>query len=78
MLPFRVTGAEDEVGFADGMHDDILTALSRIDALRVTSRTSVEAYRETTMNAREIAAQLRVGSILEGGVQRTVEGLEVS
>jgi TolB-like protein len=70
VLPFEARGGVDDVGFVAGVHDDILTQLSRIDALRVTSRTSVEAYRETTKNVREIAAELGVGSILEGGVQR--------
>lgn len=70
VLPFEARGSVDDVGFVAGVHDDILTQLSRIDALRVTSRTSVEGYRGTTKNVREIAAELGVGSILEGGIQR--------
>ncbi len=78
VLPFQARGADDETGFADGVHDDILTQLSRIEALRVTSRTSVQAYRGTTQNIREIAAELGVGSVLEGGVQRTADRVRIN
>jgi TolB-like protein/Flp pilus assembly protein TadD len=78
VLPFQARGAEDETGFADGVHDDILTQLSRIESLRVTSRTSVQAYRGTTQNIREIAAELGVGSVLEGGVQRTADRVRIN
>ena len=71
VLPFANRSAqEDDVYFVDGIHDDILTQLARIGALTVTSRTSVEQYRNTTMSVPEIAAELGVRHILEGGVQR--------
>jgi TolB-like protein/Flp pilus assembly protein TadD len=78
VLPFEARGMVDETGFVDGMHDDILTQLSRIQSLRVTSRTSVEEYRGSARNVREIAAALGVGSILEGGVQRTADRVRIN
>ena len=78
VLPFDSRGAEDEDGFADGIHDDILTQLSRIDAFRVTSRTSVQGYRGTTKNIPQIAGELGVGTILEGGVQRTSDRVRIN
>lgn len=78
VLPFEARGSEDETGFAEGVHDDILTQLSRIEALRITSRTSVQAYRGTTRNIRSIAAELGVGSVLEGGVQRTADRVRIN
>lgn len=56
--------------FADGVHDEILTHLSRIGALKVISRTSVLGYRDTRKNLREIAGELGVRYILEGSVRR--------
>ncbi len=46
--------------FVDGIHDDILTQLSKISALKVISRTSVEQFRDTKLPIKEIAAQLGV------------------
>jgi len=72
VLPFtnRSDRQEDEY-FTDGMHDEILTRLSRIAALKVISRTSVMHYRDTDKTIPEIARELSVATILEGGVQRS-------
>ncbi len=70
VLPFAdLTNDSDSRAFALGLHDDLLTQLSRIDDLRVTSRTSVMAYAESDLSAREIAEELSVGSLVEGGVR---------
>jgi len=72
VLPFtnRSERKEDEY-FTDGMHDELLTRLSRIAALKVISRTSVMHYRDTEKTIPEIARELSVATILEGGVQRS-------
>jgi TolB-like protein/Tfp pilus assembly protein PilF len=71
VLPFDNRSAkEEDAFFVDGIHDDILTQLSKIGALKVISRTSVEQFRDTKLPIKEIAQQLGVNSILEGGVQR--------
>ncbi len=70
VLPFRNTSGDPEAqAFTDGVHDDLLTQLSKIRSLKVISRTSVEEYRETTKSIPEIGAELGVDNILEGGVQ---------
>jgi len=72
VLPFafRSANAEDEF-FAEGMHDDLLTQLAKIGSLKVISRTSVMEYKDTTKKIPEIAAELGVATIVEGGVQRS-------
>ncbi len=72
VLPFANQSAESENAafFADGIHDELLTRLAKIGELKVISRTSVMEYRDTTKKMREIGAELGVGTILEGGVQR--------
>jgi len=60
----------DDAFFVDGIHDDILTQLSKVSALKVISRTSVERFRDTKLPLQDVAKQLGVKSILEGGVQR--------
>jgi TolB-like protein/Tfp pilus assembly protein PilF len=72
VLPFdNIGGAEENVAFTDGIHDDIITHLQMIGDLKPISRTSVLEYREKRGNLRQIAEQLGVATILEGGVQRS-------
>ena len=71
VLPFANRSArEEDAFFAEGMHDDLLTQLAQIGDVRVISRTSVMRYAGSTKPIREIAAELGVGTVLEGGVQR--------
>jgi TolB-like protein/Tfp pilus assembly protein PilF len=56
--------------FTDGMHEEILTQLSRIGALKVISRTSTVEYRDSPKNARVIGQELGARYLLEGGVLR--------
>jgi len=69
-LPFEnVNQSEDNRLIAFGIHDDLLTQLSRIGALRVTSRTSVRDLGDSELSLREIADLLGVQYILEGSVR---------
>jgi TolB-like protein/Tfp pilus assembly protein PilF len=77
VLPFDNLGAAESDYFADGIHEDVLTQLSKIGALRVISRTSVLGFRGTTKNAREIGSELNVGAILEGSVRHDRENNRV-
>jgi len=72
VLPFANRSAEPEsTFFVDGVHDDLLTQLARIGSLKVISRTSVMKFRDTDKTIPEIARELAVAAILEGGVQRS-------
>lgn len=71
VLPFANRSANaDDAFFADGMHDDLLTKLSKISALQVISRTSVLRFRDTEQPIPEIANSLGAAAVMEGAVQR--------
>ena len=72
VLPFdnRSNRQEDEF-FTEGIHDDLLTTMANIGSMKVISRTSVLEYKDTTKKIPEIARELGVANILEGGVQRS-------
>jgi len=71
VLPFANRSAlEEDVFFVDGVHDDLLTLLSKLGDLTVISRTSVEKFRDTSVSIPELASQLGVATVLEGAVQR--------
>ncbi len=79
VLPFATRSQEQEDQyFSEGMHDDLLTQLSKIDSLTVISRTSVMQYAETTKTIREIAGELGVATVLEGGIQRAGDRVRVN
>jgi len=79
VLPFENRSRlEDDVFFVDGIHDDILTQLSKVGALTVISRTSVEQFRDTKLPMRAIAERLDVAAILEGGVQRSGDRVRIN
>jgi serine/threonine-protein kinase len=69
-LPFaNRSGVEDDRYFTDGLHDEIITRLSTVSAMRVIARTSVEEYRETPKSVRVIGEELGVRYLLAGGVR---------
>ncbi len=71
VLPFdNLSGTTDAEPFAAGLHDDLLTELSRVSALTVISRTSVKACHGSGKSISEIARELGVGTVVEGGVQK--------
>ncbi|AKS40600.1 tetratricopeptide repeat protein [Wenzhouxiangella marina] len=79
VLPLQAMGEEaGQAGFVDGLHDDLLTMLSRISSLRVISRTSVMRFADGQQSIPEIGRQLGAGSILEGSVQRSGDRIRVN
>ena len=79
VLPFENLSAEGPHGyFAAGLHDELLTQLSKVAALTVISRTSVMGYQATAKPLKEIAAELGVGSVVEGSVQVVGDRLRVN
>ena len=70
VLPFEnLTGSDEGGAFAAGLHHDLLTRLSRVEAFTVISRTSVLRFRDGHASMPEIARALGVGTIVEGAVQ---------
>src|SRR5262249_45477152 len=72
VLPFaNFSDEKQNAFFADGIQDDILTALARISDLRVISRSSVMQFRDPAAHSlQEIGKLLGVANVLEGSVRR--------
>ena len=69
VLPFQNLSPDpNDVYFALGIQDEILTRLSKISALKVISRTSTQKYQSAPDNTREIGPQLDVAHLVEGSV----------
>jgi TolB-like protein/Tfp pilus assembly protein PilF len=80
VLPFENLSEEKENAFfADGVQNEILTDLAKIEDLKVISRTSVLIYKAgAARNLREIGQQLGVAHVLEGSVQRAAGKVRVN
>jgi TolB-like protein/Flp pilus assembly protein TadD len=79
VLPFSNLSQDASAdSFVAGLHDDLLTQLSKVNDLKVISRTSVLRYAETIHNIKDIAAELGVATVMEGGVQRAGERVRLN
>jgi TolB-like protein/Tfp pilus assembly protein PilF len=79
VLPFENMSLDEaNIPFTLGIHDDLLTHLSRIGSIKTISRTSVLQYADSTKPIPEIAAELGVATVLEGGVQRAGDTVRIN
>jgi serine/threonine protein kinase/tetratricopeptide (TPR) repeat protein len=79
VLPFdNMMDDPEQDYFVDGMHDALITSLSKLGSLRVISRTSVMRYRDTTKPMREIALELDVDALIEGSVLRIGDDVRIT
>jgi len=79
VLPFAnvSTDAEYEY-FGDGLADDLISALSRREGLRVVARTSAFSFKGRPLDVRRIAERLGVNFVLEGSVRKSGTRLRVT
>lgn len=79
VLPFADLSAErDQEHFSDGVAEEILNAFSRIRGLHVPARTSCFAFRETSLDAREIGQRLGVETLLDGSIRKSGKRVRIS
>src|SRR2546423_320026 len=79
VLPFdNFSDDKQNTYFADGIQDDILTAISKVSDLKVISRNSVMQYRDKARNTREIGQALGVAYLLEGSVRRANDEVRIT
>ncbi len=79
VLPFdNRSGNLDDVYFVDGIHDDIISSLGKIGAIKVIARTSVERFVGSDLSIAEVGAELGVTALLEGSVQRAGDRVRIN
>lgn len=79
VLPFaNLSSDRDQEHVADGLVEDIITALSRVPRLMVIARTSTFAYKGQPVDVRQIGRELGVRFVLEGSVRREGARLRVT
>ena len=79
VLPFADLSPEgDQEYFSDGMAEEILNVLAKVDGLKVASRTSAFQFKGRDMGAPQIASQLGVRHVLEGSVRKAGDTLRIT
>ena len=79
VLPFvNISPDPSDEYFADGLTEELISGLSEIRGLKVIARTSVMSYKRTAKKVSEIAAELGVGSIIEGSVRKAGDRIRIS
>jgi len=79
VLPFdNFSQAQDNEYLADGITEDITSALAQIDGLSVIARTTMMPYKNSGSGIAEIASELDVGIVLEGSIQGFGDDLRVT
>ncbi len=72
VLPFEnMSSRKEDEYFSDGVTEDLIAQLSRIDSLRVISRTSAWQYKGNRVGTKQIAMDLGIEYLLEGSVRRS-------
>ena len=79
VLPFAdMSPQKDQDYFCEGIAEEIINALSKIDALQVASRTSTFAFKGKSEDVGEIGKKLKVATVLEGSVRKAANKLRVT
>jgi len=79
VLPFTdMSPDKDQEYFSDGIAEELLNLLVRVDGLKVASRTSSFAYKGENPNIAEIASELKVDHVLEGSVRKAQNRVRIT
>jgi adenylate cyclase len=79
VLPLdNISPDPNDAYFADGLHDELITALSKVGGLEVIARTSVLRYKGGATQIAVIGRELNVGSVLEGSVRKAGNRIRVT
>jgi len=79
VLPLEnLSGDASQDYFADGMTDELITHLAQIQDLRVISRSSVMTYKQVPKPLAEIAQELDVQAVVEGGILRSGDRVRIT
>jgi TolB-like protein/DNA-binding SARP family transcriptional activator/Tfp pilus assembly protein PilF len=79
VLPFAdVSPARDNEYFSDGLTEEIMNALARVEGVQVAARTSAFQFKGRNPDVREVGRQLSVRSVLEGSVRKSDDRLKIT
>lgn len=79
VLPFaHMSSAPDDEYFCDGLAEELINALAKIDELKVAARTSAFSFKNKNANVSDIGQTLNVRNVLEGSVRKAGDRLRIT
>ena len=79
VLPFsNMSPDQEQEYFCDGLAEELIDALARLDGLRVVARTSAFQFKGQALDVGEIGRRLKVGTVLEGSVRKAGNRLRIN
>jgi serine/threonine-protein kinase len=79
VLPFADVSVKKELEYlCDGLAEEIINALTKIDGIRVVARTSAFSFKGKSVDVRNIAKELNVDAVLEGSVRKANHRLRIT
>ncbi|USD24745.1 tetratricopeptide repeat protein [Flagellimonas marinaquae] len=79
VLPFvNMSNDKDNEYFCDGITEEIINALTKVDQLKVIARTSSFAFKGKDVDVRDIGSQLGVNTILEGSIKKSQDRVRIT
>jgi len=79
VLPFRdMSPGKDQEYFGEGIAEDIISSLTKIQGLRVVARTSSFSFKDSSDDIKEIGRKLGVASVLEGSIRKIEDRVRVT
>jgi adenylate cyclase len=64
--------------FTEGLVEELISGLARLNGVRVAARTSSKAFRTSELDAREIARRLNVTALLEGSLRQSDQRIRIT
>jgi adenylate cyclase len=79
VLPFAdMSSSKDQDYFCEGIAEEIINALTKVDALQVVSRSSAFAFKGKNLDIRQVGEQLNVAAVMEGSVRKAGNRLRIT
>ena len=79
VLPFvDMSPAKDQDYFCEGIAEEIINALTKVDALQVASRSSAFAFKGKNQDIRQVGEQLSVATVMEGSVRKAGDRIRIT
>ena len=79
VLPFRdMSSGRDQDYFCEGIAEELINALVKLEGLRVASRTSAFQFKDRESDIKRIGAQLEVQTVLEGSIRKSGDRLRIT
>ncbi len=79
VLSFRNLANDPEIEyFCDGLAEELITAFTKVEGVRVAARTSTFTFKGKDVDIRDVGERLKVNAVLDGSVRKTGNGIRVS